>query len=242
MKLIRVNETLFCLEDETKPPKQAKHYFTIGGKQAADFLMDCFEKNTAAPVQAQEPVAWMTEDGRVSTAETKNTAMASTSRPVFNIPLFLAAAPVQNGHFPQRDQSKPAEQQGVFQKFEVRRTDGSSAPGGKHHNCRYFVLDVDHDALAKPALQAYAAASAATHPDLSADMVKRFDLAPVRPVAVPECCGSSEFCERVTCPAAPAAQGDDNLQYWGDARQAHCLGQNRRIGEIIDFAIKQLEK
>ena len=92
--------------------------------------------------------------------------------------------PVRPGHFPQRDPSKPAEQQGVFKKFDVWRTDGSSAPGGKHRECRYFVLDVDHDALAKPALQAYAAACAATHPDLSADMVKRFDLAPVQPVAV----------------------------------------------------------
>lgn len=98
----------------------------------------------------------------------------------------LAAAAVQACHFPQRDQSRPAEQQGVFQKFEVRRTDGSSAPGGKHHGCHYFVLDVDHDALAKPALQAYAAACSTTHPDLSADMVKRFDLAPVPPVAVPD--------------------------------------------------------
>lgn len=57
MKLTRVNETLFCMEDETKPPKQSKHYFTIGGKQAADFLMECFNKNAVAPVQAQEPVA-----------------------------------------------------------------------------------------------------------------------------------------------------------------------------------------
>lgn len=98
----------------------------------------------------------------------------------------LASAPVQTGHFPQCDQSKPAEQQGVFQKFEVRRTDGSSEPGGKHHDCRYFVLDVDHDVLAKPALQAYAAACAATHPDLSADMVKRFDLTLAQPVAMPD--------------------------------------------------------
>lgn len=57
MKLVRVNDLVLCLEDETKPPKQSKHYFTIGGKQAADFLMECFNKNAAAPVQAQEPVA-----------------------------------------------------------------------------------------------------------------------------------------------------------------------------------------
>lgn len=59
MKLVRVNDLVLCLEDETKPPKQSKHYFTIGGKQAADFLMECFNKNAAAPVQAQEPVLEM---------------------------------------------------------------------------------------------------------------------------------------------------------------------------------------
>lgn len=75
---------------------------------------------------------------------------------------------------PERDPSKPAEEQGLFQKFEVRRTDGSSEPGGKHHVCDYFVLDMNHDPLAKPALQAYAAACEATHPQLAADLRTRF--------------------------------------------------------------------
>ncbi|WP_197672302.1 hypothetical protein [Cupriavidus nantongensis] len=75
---------------------------------------------------------------------------------------------------PERDTSKPAEQQGLFRKFDVRRTDGCDAPGGKHHGCRYFVLDLDHDAHAPAALRAYAASCAATHPQLSTDLVREF--------------------------------------------------------------------
>jgi hypothetical protein len=44
---------------------------------------------------------------------------------------------------------------GLYQKYEVRRTDGSSEPGGKHEGCQYFVLDMDHDPYAVDALEAY---------------------------------------------------------------------------------------
>ena len=44
---------------------------------------------------------------------------------------------------------------GLYRKFTVQRTDGRSAPGEKHENCHYFVLDLIHDPLARPALQAY---------------------------------------------------------------------------------------
>lgn len=77
---------------------------------------------------------------------------------------------------PERDQTKPAEQQGVFRKFTVRRVDGSDALGGKHHGCEYFVLDVDHDAHAKAALAAYAESCKDTHPELSRDMAVRYRL------------------------------------------------------------------
>lgn len=82
----------------------------------------------------------------------------------------------------ERDDSKPAEQQGLFHKFKVRRTDGSSDPGGKHEHCEYFVLDVDHDPHARAALAAYAAAVEATHPELAKDMRERYALA-AQPVA-----------------------------------------------------------
>lgn len=79
---------------------------------------------------------------------------------------------------PERDQSKLAEQQGMFRKFDVRRVDGSDQPGGKHHGCRYFVLDLDHDEHAAAAMRAYAAACAGTHPQLAADLQKAFPAAP----------------------------------------------------------------
>lgn len=78
---------------------------------------------------------------------------------------------------PERDTSKPAEQQGLFRKFIVTRTDGSSEPGGKHEHCEYFVLDVDHDPHAAAALAAYADAVERTHPELAADMRQRYALA-----------------------------------------------------------------
>lgn len=84
------------------------------------------------------------------------------------------AAPIGNKaeqSFPERDLTIPAEQQGLFRKFEVRRVDGSDAPGGKHHGCRYFVLDMDHDPHAPTTLRAYAISCADTHLDLSADLL-----------------------------------------------------------------------
>lgn len=87
--------------------------------------------------------------------------------------------------FPERDTTRPAEQQGLFRKFSVSRVDGSDAPGGKHHGCEYFVLDMDHDKAAPAALVAYADAVAETHPQLAADLRARFGKALTGP-AVPE--------------------------------------------------------
>jgi hypothetical protein len=80
--------------------------------------------------------------------------------------------------FPDRDPDRPAEQQGLFRKFDVRRTDGSDAPGGKHHGCRQFVIDLDHDENAGPAMRAYAKACAAKHPQLAVDLLAEFALPP----------------------------------------------------------------
>lgn len=44
---------------------------------------------------------------------------------------------------------------GLYGKFLVQRTDGD--PTGRHTDCRYFVLDPEHDAAAMTALIAYAA-------------------------------------------------------------------------------------
>lgn len=75
---------------------------------------------------------------------------------------------------PERDPSRPADQQGLFNKFEVYRTDRTDVIGGKHHKCDYFVLDLTHDKHAPAALLAYAESCKATHPHLSADLLARF--------------------------------------------------------------------
>lgn len=77
----------------------------------------------------------------------------------------------------ERNKAKPAQEQGMFRKFEVRRVDGSDLPGGKHHGCRYYVLDLTHDQYAAAAMRAYAAACRATHPDLAADIEAEFGAA-----------------------------------------------------------------
>jgi hypothetical protein len=77
---------------------------------------------------------------------------------------------------PERDRKLTNKAQGVYRKFDVRRTDGSDQPGGKHEGCEYFVLDVTHDPYAIPALTAYAKACEDTHPVLAADLRDRYSL------------------------------------------------------------------
>ena len=86
--------------------------------------------------------------------------------------------------------SDPAK--GIYRKFDVKRTDGSSEPGGKHENCAYFVLDLEHDEFAIPALKAYAKACAKSHPELADDIatIMAAERAP---------CG----CREATCPHGP---------------------------------------
>lgn len=74
------------------------------------------------------------------------------------------------GEFPRRRSDKPAQEQGAFGKYRVIRTDGKSAEGEKHYNCRYFVLDLSHDKFSAPALAAYADACEAEYPKLARDL------------------------------------------------------------------------
>ncbi|KWK44250.1 hypothetical protein [Burkholderia ubonensis] len=86
----------------------------------------------------------------------------------------------------ERDTSKTNAEQGLYRKFDVRRVDGSDQPGGKHHNCEYFVLDLNHDGYARAALRAYARACAAEFPVLATDLIARYALSPVeQPAAEP---------------------------------------------------------
>jgi hypothetical protein len=65
---------------------------------------------------------------------------------------------------------------GLYRKFNVERTDGTSAQGAKHHGCEYFVLDTTHDKFAAAALAAYANACEREYPLLAADLRSRYAL------------------------------------------------------------------
>jgi hypothetical protein len=61
---------------------------------------------------------------------------------------------------------------GLYQKYVVQRADGSSAPGGKHEACDYFVLDLVHDRLALVAVKAYADQCRYRFPLLHLDLIE----------------------------------------------------------------------
>ena len=62
-------------------------------------------------------------------------------------------------------------EKGLYGKFNVTRTDGSSDFGGKHYNCSYFCLDLEHDKFSIPALRAYAEACQDEYPRLASDLI-----------------------------------------------------------------------
>ena len=68
------------------------------------------------------------------------------------------------------EEEDPDKDRGLYGKFFVIRTDGSSGPGGKHENCSYFVLDLNHDKFARAAIKAYADACREEYPKLSDDL------------------------------------------------------------------------
>jgi hypothetical protein len=109
--------------------------------------------------------------GRVNAPEGE---IYKVAREIAALSASSVAKPCGVKALPERDTSNPAENQGLFRKFEVRRTDGSDAPGGKHYECRYFVLDVDHDPYAIVALSAYASACESTHPALALDLREKW--------------------------------------------------------------------
>jgi len=55
---------------------------------------------------------------------------------------------------------------GLYRKFYVERADGAT----KHWRCEYFVLDLNHDKHAMPALVAYAKSCEKQFPQLASDL------------------------------------------------------------------------
>lgn len=54
------------------------------------------------------------------------------------------------------DRQLKRRRRGLYDKFDVRRTDGRDAPGDKHHDCPYLVMDLLHDPHGRVAGRAYA--------------------------------------------------------------------------------------
>jgi hypothetical protein len=61
-------------------------------------------------------------------------------------------------------------QLGLYNKFNISRTDGKDSPGGKHEGDKYFVLNLTTDKHAIPALAAYADVCNDEYPMLAADL------------------------------------------------------------------------
>lgn len=57
---------------------------------------------------------------------------------------------------------------GLTEKFRVERVNLDAQV--RHRHCQHFVLDVDHDPHALPALLAYASSCDAASPELAADL------------------------------------------------------------------------
>ena len=62
-------------------------------------------------------------------------------------------------------------EKGLYQKYHVARTDGSSEIGGKHENCAMYVLDLTHDPHARKALKYYVESCAEDYPQLEGDLL-----------------------------------------------------------------------
>ena len=56
---------------------------------------------------------------------------------------------------------------GLYRKYKVDRLDDVD---GKHNNCQYFVLDLDHDPHALPAIKAYIESCGEEYPILADDL------------------------------------------------------------------------
>lgn len=65
------------------------------------------------------------------------------------------------------DNGKPDPEQGLYRKYNVERLND---PTGKHRDCIYYVLDLNHDRHAVAALEAYAASCAEEYPTLAFDL------------------------------------------------------------------------
>jgi hypothetical protein len=153
-------------------------------------------------------------------------------------------------HTPMRgDGTEPAA--GIYHKFWVRRTDGSSRDGGKHAACDYFVLDWEHDKFAPAAALAYADACASESPDLALDLRARVQecrsrlgrVAPARETAeeraarIAACPHDAPLIRESCFPGVPVDQAIQIL-FWcpkclGDSSVAGRIGSDEELRRML---------
>jgi hypothetical protein len=85
--------------------------------------------------------------------------------------------PISFDGLPLKNPNLSNTEQGLYNKFQVQRRDGSDIPGGKHDCCDYFVLDLTHDPYALETVAYYAQACKETHPLLYRDLMGRVNAA-----------------------------------------------------------------
>lgn len=107
---------------------------------------------------------WVMVSGHWNSGDTFNLPHWSTMRTMHDPTHWMPLPP------PPSTTSVDKTKRGLYRKFNVSRTDGSSESGGKHDGCNYFVLDVTHDKYAGAALRAYADSCVAEYPLLAADL------------------------------------------------------------------------
>lgn len=96
-------------------------------------------------------------------------------------------APAVSPHYPVAPAKPAIDPRPLIPKYHVRRVDARDSPGEKHHGCRLFVLDPQHDTHARVALEAYASDARELRPFLAADLRAWLDelqapAAPAKPV------------------------------------------------------------
>lgn len=64
---------------------------------------------------------------------------------------------------------------GLYEKFNVSRTDGRSAPGEKYFGCDYFVVDINCDKFAAFVLAIYSRVCKEEYPLLAEDLEKTLE-------------------------------------------------------------------
>ncbi len=87
--------------------------------------------------------------------------------------IFEATYDLETEPLPVEDLCKSKEDQGLYEKFEVYRTDGKDQLGEKHDGCVYFVIDLTHDKHGAAAIRAYAEACQNELPHLASDLMDR---------------------------------------------------------------------